>query len=297
MEAIAANAAMAGCLAEHMPAVVTALEAMLEPRFNLAGVVATTHPCWPLVIVSGPAVDDLQMATQESVFNGGGARANMVIGRAVRLVLWNLGGGHPRRPVQEILGHPGRISYCIAEPPGTPWEQFHVARGVDAPNGAVTVFACEGPQIVNFWGITTTDNPNVGRQWLEMVADHMRARGSNNTHTMGELLVVLTPPVARTLAGEGFTRASVQEFLWETARRRLGDIRIKADGSPAVDTESAYDWWPAWIDQSDPDTMVPVTWTPGDIHVVVSGGDSIPAAAVCTSWGHLGGFAVTRALP
>src|SRR3954451_11022761 len=115
VEAIAANAAMAGCLPEHMPVVVTALEAMLEPRFNLAGVVATTHPCWPLVIVSGRAVVDLRMATQESLFSGGGSRASMTIGRAVRLVLWNLGGGYPRRPVQEILGHPGRIAYCIAE--------------------------------------------------------------------------------------------------------------------------------------------------------------------------------------
>src|SRR6476469_6613683 len=72
--AIAANAAMAGCLPEHLPVVVTALDAMLEPGFNLAGVVATTHPCWPLVIVSGSAVTTLAMATQESVFSGGGAR-------------------------------------------------------------------------------------------------------------------------------------------------------------------------------------------------------------------------------
>jgi hypothetical protein len=298
IEAIAANAAMAGCLPEHMSVVVTALEAMLEPRFNLAGVVATTHPCWPLVIVSGRAVTDLKMATEESIFNGGGARANTAIGRAVRLVLWNLGGSHPRKPVQEILGHPGRMAYCIAEPPGaTPWEHVHEARGVHAPAGAVTVFACEAPQIVNFWGITTAANPNVGRQWLEMIADHMRARGSNNTHTMGEILVVLTPPVARTLAADGWSRESTQGFLWDQARRRLGDIRIKPDGSPAVDTESAYDWWPAWVDQRDPDTMVPVTWTPPDIHIMISGGDSIPAAAVCPSWGHLGGFAVTRALP
>jgi hypothetical protein len=296
--AIAANAAMAGCLPEHMPVVLAALEAMLEPQFNLGGVVTTTHPCWPLVMVTGRAVSELRMATQESVFSGGGSRANLAIGRAVRLVLWNLGGGYPRRPVQEILGHPGRIAYCIAEAPdASPWEPLHEARGVDAPAGAVTAFACEAPQIVNFWGITTTANPAVGRQWLAMIADQMRTRGSNNTHTMGELLVVLSPPVARTLAEEGWTRASVQLFLWEEARRRLGDIRIKPDGSPAVDDASTYEWWPASVDQHDPDTMVPVTWSADDIHLIVCGGDSIPAAAVCPSWGHLGGFAVTKALP
>jgi len=295
VEVVAANAAMAGCLPEHLPVVVTALQAMLEPRFNLDGVVATTHPCWPLVIVSGRAVTELAMATAESVFNGGGARANAAIGRAVRLVTWNVGGGRPRRPVQEVFGHPGRFAFCLAETPGGPWPPFHESRGVRAAS-AVTVFACEGPQSAAHWGVTTTGNPRVGRQWLELYADQMRARGNSNTHTMGEILLVVTPSVARTLAAEGWTRESVQEFLWERARRRLGDIRLTADGGPAVGPGDRYGWWPASIDQTDPDAQVPVAWSPGDIHVVVAGADSIPWGAVCPSWGHLGGFAVTRPL-
>jgi hypothetical protein len=71
-----------------MPVVITALEAMLEPVFNLRGIVCTTHPSWPLVIVSGRAVTDLQMETRESVFNGGGARANMAM---VGLSVWSRG--------------------------------------------------------------------------------------------------------------------------------------------------------------------------------------------------------------
>lgn len=298
LEAIAANAAMAGCLPEHLPVVITALEAMLEPRFNLAGVVTTTHPCWPLVIVSGRAVNDLAMATGESLFNGGGARANLAIGRAIRLVLWNLGGAYPRQPVQEIMGHPGRMAYCIAEEPSnTPWESLARSRGVDAAAGAVTVFACEGPQIANLWGVSTPDGATVGERWLELVADQMRARGNSNTHTMGEMLVVISPSMARTLAAEGWSRKSVQEFLFGQARRRLGDIRVEPDGSPAIDASTHYEWWPDWIDQSDPEAAVPVTWSADAIHIVVGGADSIPCAAVCPSWGHLGGFAITRALP
>jgi hypothetical protein len=297
VEAVAANAVMAGCSPEHMPVVITALEAMLVPAFNLAGVVTTTHPCWPLVIVSGRAVDDLGMATRESLFNGGGSRANLAIGRAVRLVTWNLGGARPREPVQEIMGHPGRLAYCIAEEPSnTPWPSLHEARGVDAPAGAVTVFACEAPQIANPWGIATAGNDHVSSQWLDLVADQMCARGNSNTHTMGEILVVVSPSMARVLATEGWTRERCQEHLWQRARRRLGDIRIGVDGEPAVDAASAYEWWPDWLDQTDPDAMVPVTWAPDAIHLVVAGADSIPCAAVCPSWGHLGGFAVTRAL-
>ncbi len=297
---VAANAAMAGCLPEHLPVVLAAVDAMQEPRFNLAGVVATTHPCWPLVIVSGSAVGRLGMATAESVMSGGGVRANVTIGRAVKLVIWNVGGGRPREPVQEILGHPGRLSYCIAETPasaGSPWPALHDARGVPAPHGAVTVFACEAPQIVNPWGFTTSDNPRIGEQWLGSIADQMATRGNNNMHTMGEMLVAFTPSMARTLAQQGWTRESVQQRLWETARRRLGDIKLNVDGTPATGPASRYDWWPGWIDQTDPETRVPVTWSPGDIHVIVTGADSIPSSAVFPSWGHLGGFAVTRALP
>jgi hypothetical protein len=298
VSAVAANAAMAGCLPEHMPVVITALEAMLEPSFNLAGVVTTTHPCWPLIIVSGPAVTDLGMATAESVFNGGGSRANLAIGRAVRLVTWNLGGALPRAPVQEILGHPGRLAFCIAEEPiNTPWPSLAEARGVEAQHGSVTVFACEAPQIVNLWGIATTANPRVGEQWLAIMAEQMCTRGSNNTHTMGEILVVFTPSMARVLDDEGWTRRSIQDFLWKTSSRRLGDIRLRSDDSPALDAASAYEWWPDWLDQTDAETRVPVTASAESIHVMVTGADSIPCGAVCPSWGHLGGFAVTRPIP
>jgi hypothetical protein len=291
--AVAANAAMAGCLPQHMPVLITALEAMLEPGFNLRGVVCTTHPCWPLVIVSGPIVEELAMETRESVFNGGGARANLAIGRAIRLVTWNLGGAYPRRPVQEVMGHPGRLAYCIAEDTiGSPWPALHAERGLEAPRGAVTVFACEAPQVVLAWGTSGR-----GEIFLEQMADQMRARGNSNVHTMGEILVGFNPELARNLAAEGWTRPKIQSFLWERARRRLGDIRQNRDGSPAVAPADAYYWWPDWVDQSNPDEMIPVTHSPESIHMVVTGGDSLAYGFVCPSWGTLGGFAVTRAVP
>jgi hypothetical protein len=111
------------------------------------------------------------------------------------------------------------------------------------------------------------------------------------------MLVVITPATARRLAAEGFSRSAVQAFLWERARRRLGDIRVDAEGRPSLDAAAHYDWWPDWVDQSDAETRVPVTARPEAIHLVVAGADSIPCAAVCPSWGHLGGFAMTRALP
>jgi hypothetical protein len=293
VEAVAANAAMAGCLPEHLPVVLTALVAMSVPRFNLAGLAVTTHPAWPLVIVGGRAVDDLSMSSGESLFSGGGARANVAIGRAIKLILWNIGGAHPRNPVQEVMGHPGRFGYCIAEEQRhTPWPPLHEARGVDAPHGAVTVFGCDAPQTTIAVG--TAERAEL---MLDQIADQMRARGNSNTHTMGETLVVMSPQWARIVAAQGWDRARVQEFLYERSARRLGDIRKRADGGPAVDDKDRYPWWPESIDQHDPDTMVATTWGPESIHVMVAGGDSLTYAAVCPGWGTYGGFAATVALP
>jgi hypothetical protein len=288
IEVVAANAAMAGARPEHMPAILAALEAMSDPRHNLRGLVLTTHPCWPLVIVSGDEVARLDMATAEMVFSGGGNRANVAIGRTVKLVLWNVGGSFPGEPAKEVFGHPGRLAFCIAEAPDSPWEPFHRALGLDAPSG-VTVFACESPHSVAMWG--ADDDP---QHRLGQAADALAIRGSNNTHTMGELLVVFTPAEARHLAAQGYGRAEVQEKLFELARRRIGDIRPRGPLRPDSSPEHWYSWWPDWVDQSSDDTLVPVVETPGDIHVVVAGADSIPWIAVCPGWGHLGGFAVTR---
>lgn len=295
VEVVAANAAMAGARPEHMPVILTALEAMLAPRFNLRGVQVTTHGCWPLVIVSGEAVERLGMAHTESVFSGGGSRANLAIGRAVRLVLWNVGGSVPGAPVKEVFGHPGRLAFCIAETPPSqsPWEPLHRARGVAGDSG-VTVFACEAPHSVALWG--AADDPADPAARLEWPADALRILGSNNTHTMGEALVCVSPSEARALHARGLKRADVQAELFLRARRRLDALRPCGPLRPGNDPEHFYVWWPAWVDQSRDDTMVPVVARPEDIHVVVTGADSIPWWAVCPGWGHLGGFAVTKPL-
>ena len=75
------------------------------------------------------------------------------------------------------------------------------------------------------------------------------------------------------------------------------EVEVPATPHAVWDLYFEQSLWPAWVDQSDPNAMVPVTAAPESIHVVVTGGDSIPAAAVCPSWGHLGGFAVTKPLP
>ena len=286
LEVIAANAAMAGCTPECMPVLVAAVEALLDPHFNLNGVQVTTHGCWPLLIVSGPVVEQLGLATAESVFNGGGSRASASLGRALRLLLWNAGGAQPGEPVKEVFGHPGRYAFSLAEVCDHAWTALHESRSFDRDTSAVTVFACESPHSVAFWGGGADPEER-----LAAVADSMHPRGSNNTHTMGEVLVAFSPAEARHLSASGYSRERVQERLYELSKRRLGEIRSRASDAPR-----RYEWWPATVDQEDDDARVPIVDGPEAIHLVVTGADSIPWAAVCPGWGHLGGFAVTRAV-
>jgi hypothetical protein len=295
-EALAANAVMAGCGPAEFALFHEAMTAVMDPYFNLRGVQTTTHPCWPLVIVSGPVIDQVGVWAAESVFGGGAAKANGAIGRALRLALWNLGGAEPGEPVKEVFGHPGRYSFCIGErdlSSGSPWGTLAQESSLVEPGrSSVTVFACESPQSVAMWGVG--DEPE---QRLAHIANSMTAHGSNNSHLLGELLVVLSPPEARYLDSCGWTRPRIRDFLFETARTPLGELRPLGKGRPSSDPEHFYEWWPAWIDQSDDEFRVPVVETPTDIHLLVTGGDSIPWAAVCPGWGNTGGFAITRELP
>ena len=132
IEKIAINCVMAGCKPEYVPIVIAAVEAVLEEEFNLNGVQTTTHACAPLIVVSGPAVKKSRVQLKEGSL-GHGCRAAATIGRALRLVLWNIGGGFPGEPCKTTLGHPGYFSFCVAEDQdANPWEALHVERGFDA---------------------------------------------------------------------------------------------------------------------------------------------------------------------
>src|SRR5436189_1215798 len=148
LEKLAVNAVMAGCEPVYFPVVVAAVEAMLEPPFNLYGVQATTHPVAPLLIVHGPIARELGVHAGSGCF-GPGFRANATIGRAIRLILMNVGGAWPGRHDMATQGSPAKFTYCIAErEDASPW-------GPLKDGDAVTVYGGEGPHNVNDHASTT----------------------------------------------------------------------------------------------------------------------------------------------
>ncbi|MCH9018349.1 MAG: hypothetical protein IIB89_11395, partial [Chloroflexi bacterium] len=128
VEKLAVNAVMAGCLPEYLPVLIAAVEAISDPVFNLYAIQATTHPCAPLMIINGPIRSALGLNSSSGAY-GPGWRANATIGRALRLVLLNVGGAHPGVGDMSTQGAPSKFSYCVAEnEEENPWQPLHVDR-------------------------------------------------------------------------------------------------------------------------------------------------------------------------
>ncbi|MBI2906816.1 MAG: hypothetical protein HYX92_04060 [Chloroflexi bacterium] len=144
VEKIAINAVMAGCLPQYLPVVVAAVEAVAVEEFNLYGIQGTTNPVTPALIVNGPIAKELNINAGPNLL-GQGNRANATIGRAIRLIMLNIGGGAPDTVDKATHGQPGKYTFCFAENEGeSPWEPLHVERGYAQEVSTVTVAGVTG---------------------------------------------------------------------------------------------------------------------------------------------------------
>jgi len=278
---LAANAVMAGCRPEYFPLVVLAIEAMAEEPFNLYGIQATTHPCAPLIIVNGPAVKELEMNAGHAAL-GAGNRANATIGRALRLALVNIGGAIPGLGDMGTYGGPTKFTYCAPEnEAANPWQPLHVERGFPAEASTVTVIAAEPPHNINDHESHTA----VGI--LTTVAGTVATTGSNNPYYASDPVLLLSPEHAATIAGDGFSKQAVKEFIFEHARVPLGKFS-KENIARRFRSKLADRYADAGLD-----TMVPMVQRAEDLIVVVMGGAGKHSAWIPT-FGNT--RAVTRAL-
>ncbi len=245
---VAANAIMAGCEAAHLPVVVAATRAMIQPQLNLKALQCTTHPVTVLTLVNGPIAHDLDINGSYNCL-GQGVLANAVIGRAVRLVLTNIGGAAPGILDRSTQGSPAKYALCLAEnEPENPWAPFHVERGFAPGDNTVTVCGVEGPHNVNeHFGSTAEDI-------LLTTAGVIATPGSNNSYLGGENLIVFGPEHAHIIAREGLSKDDVKQFMIDRAiipahhigpgqhktfRERLPDRVVGANGEGGMHMASA----------------------------------------------------------
>jgi hypothetical protein len=261
LERVAACAVLAGCRPEYFPVVVAAVQASLEPTFNVGGQAVTTQPVGQVVVVNGPVREAIGLNASTGAL-GPGWRANMTIGRALRLVISLTGGGFPGRLDRSALANPGKVGLCFAEDEEvSPWEPLHVERGHAAARSVVTVFGADAP-------LSISDHRSTSPEELARVlGEAAAATWSPNWWPLGGTsLFVLCPEHARSFAEWGWSKKQLREAMFEVVRRPAEQLRW-GETTPLV------------MNAAD-DQLVGKWSSPEDIVIVVAGGEAGRFSAV-----------------
>jgi hypothetical protein len=263
-EKVAINAVMAGCRPEYMPVVVAAVEALGDPLWSYHGPGTSTAGAAVLTIVNGPIRRELDINCGDNLF-GPGWRANLTIGRAVRLVMRNVCGSRPGTLDRGTLGHPGKLSYVIGEnEEESPWPPLHVERGFRPEQSTVTVMAAEAPH--QFYNQLS----NTAEGVLTTLADDMRISG--NVMGQPQYAVVLAGEHMRTIAADGWGKKEIRQFLWERTQNSHAHLKRTHRMAGAVQP-------------GDEARMRPLVETPDDILVVAAGGRAGAFSCYIPGWG------------
>ena len=293
IEKIAVNAVMAGCRPEYLPVVIAAAEAACTEEFNLHGVLATTYFATPVIVVNGPVRRNIGLNCGANMF-GQGFRANATIGRALQLLVRNVGGGRPGGIDMSTIGQPGKFTCCVGEnEEESCWAPFHVERGFAANTSTVTLFAGEAPRAIR------DQLSRTARSLGASMGLCLETMAHPKLHRMGEVLLVVSPEHARTFERDDFSkaalRARIQEVTARPLRRLLPDDECQkgmalsaiprellgSDGRPTPDAL---------------DTPLAKFKRDEDILIIVGGGTAGKFSAVLGGWasGITGSIAVTR---
>lgn len=258
VEKVAVNAVMAGAPAESMPLLCTAVEAMSEPDFNLFALSTTTSCVVPGVFVNGPVRHELEIPYDAGCF-GGVAGPAPAIGRALRLLMRNVGGQVVGVSSKSVFGQPARVTGIVVGEweERSPWAPLAERRGIPAGRDALTVHGCTGT--IDVADIVADD----GRDLLELIGKSLAFAGTNafiGSHHGAEIMVCIAPPWAELIAAAYPAIEDVQEHLYSAA------------ALPA-------DWWPVphrtkaeangRVDQRG---MVHLVESPEHMLVMVNGG-------------------------
>ncbi|MFB3887443.1 MAG: hypothetical protein ACE144_19670 [Thermodesulfobacteriota bacterium] len=256
---IAVNAVMAGCRPEYMPVLIAAVEAIINPEFNLRGMATTTNPDTPLIIISGPITKQLDLNSGSNAL-GRGWKANATIGRALHLIINNIGGSWPGVTDMSCLGQPGEFSMCLAEnEEANPWEPLRMNFGHPKAANVVILVGAEGTH--NILGIGQSPEGYLG-----LVADNLA--GMDRSHR-SLVLLIIAQDTAAMLAKEAWTKEGISQFISKNALLPFSKYKKRF-----IDTgmARALGGVPSWVyETKDPNAMIPVPFI-DQFLILVSGG-------------------------
>ncbi len=267
---LAACAVLAGCRPEYFPVVVAAAKAALDPRFNLHGQAVTTQPAGQLIVVNGPVRHDLNVNSGMGVL-GPGNRANLTIGRALRLLVSLTGGGMPGGLDRSTLGQMGKLGFCVAEDEEvSPWEPLHVERGFAPDQSVVTLIGADAP-------LSISDHRSRSPEDLAGILGWAAAtQWSTNWWPLQEPSVfIICPEHADMFRAHGWTKQHLREFMFDAVARPASELRR------GETTQLVY--------AAEPSAPVHKWSAPEAIVLIVAGGEAGRYSAVlgpCTGMGY-----------
>jgi hypothetical protein len=265
VEKVAINAVMAGCKPEYMPVVLAALEAALQPMFTMHGLLCTTCFSGPVIVVNGPIAKRIGMNWGINAL-GQGNRANATIGRALQLIIRNVGGGRPGELDRATLGGPGKYTLCFAEDEtDATWTPLSVARGIAPGKSAVTLF--QGDGIQGF----IDQRSRTPEELTRSLAMSLAAVGHPKLAEFTNAMLVLSPEHYAIFRAAGWDRVRVEGELHRALTRPGRDL---VQGAQGVGEGIA----PARVNES-----VPKFW-PGGLLIVRAGGEAGLFSAILAGW-------------
>lgn len=280
VEKVAINAVMAGCKPEYFPVVLAAVEAACNTTFNAHGLLATTYFSGPIIVVNGPISKAIGMNAAGNVF-GQGNRANLTIGRALQLVIRNVGGGLPQGVDRAAFGNPGKIGFAFAEledqAHAAGWTTLAEERGIDPGKSAVTLFAGDGPTAI------VDQKSRTPESLVRTFAEALKRVGHPKLVMGFDAMLAISPEHLRTFANAGWDRVRLRSELRTLLMTNTDDILAGvgdiAEGLPA---QLAGLTLPKFRE--------------GDLHFVHCGGDAGMFSAILGGWvsGAEGSEATTR---
>jgi len=277
VEKVAINAVMAGCKPEYLPVVLAAVSGACSEAFNAHGLLATTMPAGPVLIVNGPIRRRIGMNSGVNVF-GQGNRANSTIGRALQLVIRNVGGGRPGEVDRAAHGNPGKVGFCFAEDEeGSPFEPLSTSLGVAAGVDTVTLFPGKGPRCI------VDQLSREPESLARSLAANLRTLHHPKLILAFDCLLAIGPEHARVFREAGWSRARLADRLQELLQIP-GDELVRGAGGMA---EGAP--------ESVRGALLP-KFRPGGILIVHCGGGAGLFSAMIGGWagGALGSQPVVR---
>lgn len=265
VEKVAINAVMAGCRPEYMPVVLAALEGALDPLFSMHGLLCTTWFSGPALIVNGPISKQIGLNSGGNCF-GQGHRANSTIGRALQLVIRNVGGGRPGEIDRSVFGHPGKTGFCFAEDESDAnWTPLHVARGLAPGSNAVTLFHGDGVQGIRAHRARKAD------ELARSLAAGLVGVCHPKLYEWSGAILAISPDHYAIFDGEGWRREDIENALIDALKRPGSELIEGANGiAEGIATSRA-------------DEIVN-KFHPGSLLVVRAGGTGSLLSAVIGGW-------------